>query len=145
MQITSRFTVAIHIIACVDYLKDDRKVTSNLIAGSTGVNPVIIRGVLSQLKEAGIVHTRQGVSGITLAKPPADISFYDIYKAVDSVKDEGLFHFHENPNPQCPVGRNIHFATDRRLELIQASMENEMKQIKLSDVINDVRLKADKP
>lgn len=138
MQITSRFTIAIHSIALIECNKD-KKVTSNFIAGSTNVNPVIVRGVLSQLKEAGIVNIRQGASGITLAKPLDAITFYDIYKAVDSVKDEGLFHFHEHPNPDCPVGRNIHAATDCRLSQIQTSMENEMKQIKLSDVIEDVQ------
>ena len=138
MQITSRFTISIHSIALIECNKD-MKVTSNIIAGSTNVNPVIVRGVLSQLKEAGIVNIRQGASGITLAKPLDTITFYDIYKAVDSVKDEGLFHFHEHPNPDCPVGRNIHAATDCRLSQIQTSMENEMKQIKLSDVIEDVQ------
>lgn len=138
MQITSRFTIAIHSIALIECNKD-MKVTSNIIAGSTNVNPVIVRGVLSQLKEAGIVNIRQGASGITLSKPLDAITFYDIYKAVDSVKDEGLFHFHEHPNPDCPVGRNIHAATDSRLSQIQTSMENEMKQIKLSDVIEDVQ------
>ena len=138
MQITSRFTIAIHSIALIEYNKD-MKVTSNIIAGSTNVNPVIVRGVLSQLKEAGIVHSRQGAGGFTLARPLDQITFYDIYKAVDSVKDEGLFHFHEHPNPDCPVGRNIHAATDSRLARIQATMENEMKEIKLSDVVADVQ------
>ena len=138
MQITSRFTIAIHSIALIECNKD-MKVTSNIIAGSTNVNPVIVRGVLSQLKEAGIIHSRQGASGVTLARPLDQITFYDIYKAVDSVKDEGLFHFHEHPNPDCPVGRNIHAATDSRLAQIRNAMENEMKKIKLSDVVNDVQ------
>ena len=140
MQITSRFTIAIHAITCIDCFKDDYKVTSNFIAQSTGVNPVIVRGVLSQLKEAGIVHSRQGAGGFTLARPLDQITFYDIYKAVDSVKDEGLFHFHEHPNPDCPVGRNIHAAADSRLRQVQTTMENEMKQIKLSDVVDDVQM-----
>ena len=138
MQITSRFTIAIHSIALIECNKD-MKVTSNIIAGSTNVNPVIVRGVLSQLKEAGIVHSRQGASGVTLARPLDQITFYDIYKAVDSVKDEGLFHFHEHPNPDCPVGRNIHAAADSRLMQIRNAMENEMKKIKLSDVVSDVQ------
>ncbi len=138
MQITSRFTIAVHSIILIAY-NQDMKVTSKLIAGSTNVNPVIVRGVLSQLKEAGIVNSRQGATGITIAKPLSEITFYDVYKAVDSVKDEGLFHFHENPNPDCPVGRNIHSAMDGRLNQIQTSMENEMKQIRLSDIVGDVQ------
>lgn len=139
MQITSRFTIAVHVIACIDYFKDDYKVTSGFLAKSTGVNPVIIRGVLSQLKEAGIVNVRQGASGIALAKPLDEISFYDIYEAVDSVKDEGLFRFHENPSEECPVGRNIHAAADSRLMQVQRAMEDEMKRIRVSDVADDIR------
>ena len=138
MQITSRFTIAVHSIALIECNRD-MKVTSNIIAGSTNVNPVIVRGVLSQLKEAGIINSRQGASGVTLAKPLSDITFYDIYEAVDSVKDEGLFHFHEHPNPDCSVGRNIHAATDERLRQVQTAMENEMKKIRLSDIIDDIR------
>ena len=139
MQITGRFTIAVHIITCIDYFSPDHQVTSGFLSASTGVNPVIVRGVLSQLKEAGIVNTRQGAGGVTLNRPLDQISFYDIYKAVDSVKDEGLFRFHEHPSPDCPVGRNIHSAVDGRLDQVQTAMENEMKEIKLSDVVQDVR------
>ena len=43
MQITSRFTIAVHIITAIDYFKDSEKVTSNFLAGSVGSNPVIVR------------------------------------------------------------------------------------------------------
>ena len=139
MQITSKFTIAVHVITAIDYFKDHEKVTSNFLAGSVGANPVIVRNVMGNLKEAGIIDISQGKSGITLAKKLDDITFYDIYKAVDSVSDEGLFHFHENPNTNCPVGRNIHKAVDEKLLKVQQAMEAEMKQITLSDVVEDTR------
>ncbi|MBO4702921.1 MAG: Rrf2 family transcriptional regulator [Lachnospiraceae bacterium] len=139
MQITSKFTIAVHIITAIDYFKDHEKVTSNFLAGSVGANPVIVRNVMGNLKEAGIIDISQGKSGITLAKRLEDITFYDIYRAVDSVSDEGLFHFHENPNANCPVGRNIHKAVDEKLLKVQQAMEAEMKQITLSDVVEDTR------
>lgn len=140
MQITSRFTIAVHIIAATDYFKDTEKVTSKFLAGSVGVNPVIIRNVMGELKDAGIIDISQGKSGLTLARPLDEITFYDIYKAVDSVNDEeGLFHFHENPNANCPVGRNIHKAVDPELVKVQQAMEGEMKKITLADVVNDTR------
>ena len=139
MQITSRFTIAVHIITAIDYFKDSKKVTSNFLAGSVGANPVIVRNVMGNLKEAGIIDISQGKSGISLAKRLDDITFYDIYRAVDSVSDEGLFHFHENPNTNCPVGRNIHKAVDEKLLKVQQAMEAEMKQITLSDVVEDTR------
>ena len=83
MQITSRFTIAVHIITAIDYFKDNEKVTSNFLAGSVGANPVIVRNVMGNLKEAGIIDISQGKSGITLVKKLDEITFYDVYKAVD--------------------------------------------------------------
>ena len=134
MQITSRFTIAVHIITAIEYFKDTETVTSNFLAGSVGANPVIIRNVMGKLKEAGIIHISQGKSGITLAKDLSDISFYDIYEAVDCVNEDGLFHFHENPNTDCPVGRHIHSAMDEHLHEVQTSMEDAMKKITLAEI-----------
>ena len=139
MQITSRFTIAVHIITALDYFKDERKVTSDFLAGSIGANPVIVRGVIGKLKAAGIVSTRQGSTDTALIKPLDQVTFYDIYQAVDCVDSSGLFHFHENPKMECPVGRSIHAAMDARLAEIQAAMENEMKRITLADVVTDTR------
>ena len=138
-DVTSKFTIAVHVITAIDYFKDHEKVTSNFLAGSVGANPVIVRNVMGNLKEAGIIDISQGKSGISLAKKLDDITFYDIYKAVDSISDEGLFHFHENPNTDCPVGRNIHRSLDGKLMKVQQAMEAEMKQITLSDVVEDTR------
>ena len=139
MQISSKFTIGVHLLAVIDYLGDSEKVTSNVLAGSIGVNPVIVRNVMGSLKEAGIINISQGKSGMSLAKNLDEITFYDIYKAVDCVNDEGIFHFHENPNPGCPIGRNIHKAMDGKLEQIQKCMEDEMKGITVADVASDVR------
>ena len=142
MQITSKFTIAAHIIAAIDYFKDSEKVTSNFLAGSVGANPVIVRNVMGNLKESGIIAISQGKSGISLAKELDEITFYDVYKAVDCVDDEGLFHFHENPNINCPVGKNIHIAMDAKLHRVQSIMENELNRITMADVVADVRKAA---
>ena len=38
MQISSRFTLAIHIFVCIDVFGKERKVTSTFLAESTNVN-----------------------------------------------------------------------------------------------------------
>lgn len=140
MQITSRFTIAVHILTALDYFKDLGRVNSEFLAGSVGVNSVIVRTVISKLREAGILNTQRGSSGASLSKPLEEITFYDVYKAVDSVNEaEGLFHFHEQPNVNCPVGRNLHKALDGRLEAVQSAMEDEMRRITLADVVADTR------
>ena len=139
MQISSRFTIAIHIFSCIDTFEKPHKVTSDFLAGSIRVNPVIIRKLLSQLKAAGLVSVQRGSGGASIAKPPEQITFLDIYNAVECVDHGKLFHFHENPNPDCPVGRNIHQILDDKLQRVQEAMENELKKITLADVLRDTR------
>jgi Rrf2 family protein len=138
MQITSKFTAAVHILACIDIFGGQMRVTSDFLSGSTGVNAVIVRNVLGQLRNAGIVETRQGSGGAHLAKALDEITLYDIYKAVDCVDDEGLFHFHENPNPECPVGRSVHPVLGEQLAGVQSAMERHLESITLKDLMSGI-------
>ena len=140
MQIGSKFTIGVHIITAIDYFKEMDRVNSEFLAGSIGVNPVIVRTIISQLREAGIVRTQRGSSGAVLTKRLDEITLYDVYKAVGSVDNaEGLFHFHENPNPDCPVGRNIHKVLDGRLLDAQRAMEVKLKATTLADIMEDTK------
>lgn len=139
MQISSRFTLAVHIFACIDTFQEDHKLTSDFLAGSTNVNPVVIRKILSQLKAAGLVTVARGTGGAAIAKPLSDITLLDIYRAVECVEHGELFHFHENPNADCPVGRNIHRILDDKLVRVQRAMEQELASITLADVKRDAK------
>ena len=139
MQISSRFTLAIHIFACIEVFQDDYKVTSDFLAGSTNVNPVIVRKILGQLKGAGLVEVARGYGGASIPKPLDDISFLDIYHAVECIGNGELFHFHENPNRACPVGKNIHTVLDDKLMRVQKAMECELASITLADVMRDTK------
>ena len=90
MQISSRFTLAVHIFACIDTFKDEYKVTSDFLAGSTNVNPVIVRKILGQLKAAGLVTVARGTGGTWIPKPLNEITFLDIYRAVDCVEGRAV-------------------------------------------------------
>lgn len=137
MQFSSRTTIATHIMICLDYFKEDYKLTSEFLAESIQVNPVIIRKTLGQLKKANLVHVEAGVGGATLAREAADITLYDIYQAVE--KQEPLFHFHEHPNEQCPVGSHIHEILDDKLDFIQQQMASSMKTITLAQLIEEAK------
>ncbi|MGF0032268.1 Rrf2 family transcriptional regulator [Bariatricus sp. SGI.154] len=56
----------------------------------------------------------------------------------DCVEDNTLFHFHENPNPACPVGRNIHNILDDKLVRVQNAMERELASITMADMKQDL-------
>ena len=138
MQISSRFTIAIHMLSCLDVFGEDYKVTSDFMAGSIQVNPVIIRNILRQLKAAGIVTVKRGSGGAAVARPLDEVTLLDVYRAVECVEDGELFHFHENPNPACPVGRNIHRVLDGKLDEVQKAMEDKLASFTLEDVKNDI-------
>ena len=139
MQISSRFTIALHIFACVDTFKDEYKVTSDFLAASINTNPVIVRKILLQLKNAGLINVARGTGGITFTRPLDDITFLDVYEAIEPVENGDLFHFHEAPNPECPVGRNIHELLDGKLLAIQSAMETEMKKYTIADIHNGLQ------
>ena len=136
MQFSSRLPVAVHILLAIVEFEGKEKTTSTFLAGSVNVNPVIIRNTLGQLKTAGLVTVKAGEGGASLAKDPKDITLMDIFNAVE--KKEALFHFHENPNPECPVGKNVHAVLDCRWAAIQETMQRQMKSITLQDLINDM-------
>lgn len=133
MQISSRFTMAIHMFTCIDTFSD-QKMTSDFMAASIGTNPVIIRKLLQQLKAAGLLEVARGTGGVTVTRPLDEITFLDVYRAVECSPEEELFRFHENPNPNCQVGRNIHQVLDGKLKQVQLAMEQELADIRISDV-----------
>ena len=137
MQISSRCTMAIHMFACIDTFSN-QKMTSDFMAASIGTNPVIIRKILQQLKTAGLVTVARGTGGVTMTRPLDQITFLDVYKAVECTPNEEMFHFHENPNPKCPVGKNIHHVLDKRLLEVQKAMEKKLSEMTLADVKNDM-------
>ncbi len=138
MQISSRFTIATHMLIIIALKGKEVKVTSDFLANSVGVNPVIIRKTLSQLKKAEFISVARGTGGAEIVKDLNDISLLDVYRAVECLGKSGqLFSFHDNPNPDCPVGANIHEILDHKLIEIQQAMEKQLSQTNLAEVAAD--------
>lgn len=136
MQISSRFTIATHMLTVIALECQKHKVTSDFLADSVGVNPVIIRKTLLQLKSADLISVARGTGGAVIRKDLKDITLLDVYQAVESLGKSGqLFSFHDHPNPSCPIGRNIHLVLDDKLAEIQAAMEEELSKTSLADVV----------
>ncbi|MDP9961906.1 Rrf2 family transcriptional regulator [Chryseobacterium lathyri] len=101
----TRFATAIHIMTLLAKSPQEW-LTSDWIAGSINVNPVIIRKEISVLREAGLIASRQGKDGGSqLAKNAEQISISEIYRAVKNT--EVLGKKNQNPNPACSVGKEI--------------------------------------
>ena len=137
MRINTRFPVAVHMLALIE-LNKTQPSTSELMALSVGTNPVVIRQLMSSLKRAGLIETQNGVPGCHLAKPAAEITLREIYLAVQKKTDASLFAFHANPNPNCPIGRNIREAMDAPLRDAQTAMEQTLETYTLKDVADNI-------
>ena len=101
----TRFSTALHIMTILGS-KPEEWHTSDWLAGSINVNPVIVRKEISVLREAGLVESRKGKDGgCRVAKNTNDISISDIYRAVKN--SEILGRKNQNPNPKCEIGKEI--------------------------------------
>jgi len=142
LSISSRFAVGVHILALLEINKDGVS-TSEFLAASVNTNPVVIRKIMGMLKQAQLVNVRPGVAGAELAKSLSEISLLDVYKAVNVVNEKELFSIHENPNPQCPVGRNIQDAIVPLFATAQSALEKALDYITIEDVVKDIMNKED--
>jgi len=135
MKISSRFTVAVHILSLVA-IESNELCTSEWIAESVNTNPVVIRRVIGKLRNAGLIQVRRGLGGATLQKPLKDITLLDVYRAVEVVEEGELFQFHEKPNPNCPVGANIEAVLELILLRAQEAMESVLHEITMEELIS---------
>jgi len=138
MKITSRFTLAIQTLLVIACFSEKTKVTSTFLSNSTNSNPVIIRRILGQLKKAGLVEIKAGVGGSYIKKPLDEITLFDVFNAVNAA-DYEIFSFHDNPECNCPVGKNIHTILDSHLLQIQEVMNHQMKSTSLATLLEETK------
>jgi len=137
MQFSSRLSIATHILLCIAVFDGQYKTTSTFLAESVGVNPVIVRNTLGQLKAAGLINVEAGVGGASLAKEAGDITLLDVFRAVE--EPETLFHLHEHPNPNCPVGRNIETVLGERLRTVDEAVAAKLAAVTLQSLFAETK------
>jgi Rrf2 family protein len=101
---STHFSVSIHCLLLLAAGAPER-MTSTLIASSINTNPVVVRRIMSRLKQAGLVDSSPGARGFRLSMSSSNMNLKMIYEAT---KDEGpLFAIHADSNHNCEVGKNI--------------------------------------
>lgn len=101
---------AAHIVSFVTYAEGGRPLrTSDDIAGVLGTNPVVIRRLLKQLRDAQLVTSNRGkTGGYQLAKAATDISLLDIFLAVEGDRVDFFALAHRDNRPDCsPIANSI--------------------------------------
>ncbi|MGL6198378.1 MAG: Rrf2 family transcriptional regulator [Lachnospiraceae bacterium] len=136
MRISTKCSVALHILILLAEF-NDHKLTSEILAKSTGCNPVIIRNILGDLKRAGVIGVRRGTGGAFLQLEPNDITIGTVFDAVDSTSLEEIIGVHPSPNPACPIGNNIYALLKKPYDLIASSIKETMQSYTLQQLLDD--------
>jgi len=137
MSISSRFTVGIHILALIELNKDGVS-SSEYLAGSVNTNPTLIRKIMGMLKKAKLIEVKPGIAGAKLTKEPGNITLLEVYKAVEVVQEKELFSMHQNPHPDCLVGRNIQDTIMPVLSEAQFALEKVLENVTIEDIVGDI-------
>jgi Rrf2 family protein len=83
MATNTRFATGIH--ALILLTREPGKLhSSETIAGKLNTNPVVIRRILAQLQQAGLVRNHKGpAGGSELIRPASKVTLADVYRVTD--------------------------------------------------------------
>lgn len=137
MQISVKCSVAVHCLIFINEARGAAKVTSNILAESTGSNPVVIRNILSALKKAGLITVRRGTGGAELRVAPSQITLYQIYSALEPDGVASIIGIHSCDERPCPVAQNIRKVLEPQYHKIEDAVKVAMEEITLQSMIDD--------
>lgn len=137
MYISTKCSVAVHCLIFMHEANGVAKVTSKLLAESTGCNPVFIRNILSALKKAGLITVPRGIGGAQLSVDPSQITLYQIYSALEPKGLSSLIGIHPCQGRACPVAQNIHQVLQKPYHQIEEAIQSTMENTTLQSMIDD--------
>jgi Rrf2 family protein len=132
-----RFTFAVHVMAVLALEKAECCPSSRL-AQTVNTNPVVIRRLLIELQQAGLISTFRGPhGGALLTRKPEEVTLREIHHAVDR---GNTFGTHPNaPSAECPVGKKIIRVMERIQDRANRALARELEKTTLADVLRDLR------
>jgi len=137
MSTNSRFAVAVHVLTLMAW-SGEEPLKSEQVAESVNTNPLVIRRMLCELAEAGLVVSQTGsLGGSRLASDPAKTTLLDIYQALEC---GGVFSLHRQPpSRDCPVGVNIETVLGDVLLEVDSAVEAVLAKITIRDVVQRLK------
>lgn len=137
MNTSTRFTVALHVLTLLA-LMPEHVLTSEFIAGSVNTNPVVVRRLLGALRKRGIVSSQPGNGGgWQLAVPPATLTLLAVRRAIEEGSPFAMHN--QEPNPLCPVGRNIQQALGPIYEEAEQALEEKLEQQTILSLLQSIQ------
>jgi DNA-binding IscR family transcriptional regulator len=130
-MISGKFAITIHILTLLTKFPNDF-LSSEFIAGSMNLNPVLVRKEIANLKAHYIVESKEGKNGGTkLSKEASDITLKEIFEMTfDKIN---LGYAKNQPNPDCPVGKKVNQNLAELYADINEKVGLQLKKITLED------------
>ena len=137
MAANCRFAFGVHLLSVLALFPDENY-SSDKLALTINTNAVVIRRMLLDLKNAGLIETQRGPGGgARLALPAAQITLAHIHRAVAGEIE--TFGAHPNtPAQACLVGREIEGVLSAVSQRAAAAVEHEFAAITLADVVTQI-------
>lgn len=135
MHISMKCSVAVHCLIFMNEAGESHRVTSSLLAESTGRNAASIRALFMALKKAGIIAVSRGDAGARLVKNPGDVTLLDIQNAVEPDGIATMIGVHRYAGQSCPVAKNIAAVLAPAYEKVGRATADAMASITLEDLI----------
>jgi Rrf2 family protein len=133
MLSNTHFSMAVHVLSALAY-NEGQVVGSEPLARSMGTNPSFLRGLIGQLRDAGLVETRLGKGGGSLlARPAAQITLLDIYRVTES-RPALTVHTCDGKSP-CPVARNMEKLLSDLNQKLETTVTSELQKTTLADLV----------
>ena len=104
MQITRQADYALRAMLYLSRLDPTERAATSQIAEDQRIPPSFLAKIISQLSIAGLIHTSRGArGGVSLARPPENISILEVVEAID-----GPIALNECTNSveACPFGED---------------------------------------
>lgn len=133
MLSNSHFALAVHFLCALSW-NEGQVIGSGDIARSMGTNPSFLRGLIGDLRKAGLVETRQGKGGGSLlARSSQSITLYDVYLATET---QPVVKNH-TPDCQsaCPVARNMENVLSNVNQKLEDTLIAELKKTTVADLV----------
>ncbi len=137
MSTNSRFARAVHVLSLMAW-SGEEPLKSEQVAESVNTNPVVIRRIVKELAEAGLVVSQTGsLGGSRLANDPAKTTLLDVYKALEY---GSVFSLHRQPpSRDCPVGVNIETVLGDVLLEVDSAVQQVLANITINDVVGRLK------
>lgn len=128
-----RFPISLHILTLMASAEGEL-LASDFIAGSININPVLVRKEISNLRNHGLIESKEGKNGgATLARSADKIRLSEVYHAVQQASLLG--NSKNKPNPDCKVGKQINQHLDHLYQDIEGALLHKLEKMSLADFL----------